>query len=259
MNYKRIYDRIIENRKQNLIERYVEKHHIIPRSLGGSNEKDNLVKLTAREHFICHYLLAKIYQKDTFEWYKMNHAFMMMKCNSLSQQRYFNSRLYDALKSSRSTLMSIAQSGKNNSNYGKLWICNIQLKESKLIKNSDKIPEGWVKGRNIWKIKEKQRICKRCGSLSCIHLDVCKSKLLNTFITHLSFDKKVLGTEKYYNEYYRVVNLLKDDYIIKKLSIEDIKNKYNFNTNESVRCIFKRLNIPLRSLKEAAINFQNKK
>ena len=41
-------------------EGYFEKHHIIPRSLGGSNEVSNLVKLTAKEHFICHMLLPKM-------------------------------------------------------------------------------------------------------------------------------------------------------------------------------------------------------
>lgn len=39
---------------------YSEKHHIIPRSLGGSNNKENIVRLTAREHFVCHLLLTKM-------------------------------------------------------------------------------------------------------------------------------------------------------------------------------------------------------
>lgn len=39
---------------------YTEKHHIIPSSLGGSNDKSNLVTLTAKEHFICHLLLTKM-------------------------------------------------------------------------------------------------------------------------------------------------------------------------------------------------------
>jgi len=41
-------------------ETYTEKHHIIPSSLGGTNDKNNLVKLTAKEHFICHLLLTKM-------------------------------------------------------------------------------------------------------------------------------------------------------------------------------------------------------
>ncbi len=39
---------------------YTERHHIIPKSLGGNNSKENLVRLTAREHFICHWLLTKM-------------------------------------------------------------------------------------------------------------------------------------------------------------------------------------------------------
>lgn len=37
---------------------YTEKHHIVPRSLGGNNSASNLVKLTAKEHFVCHRLLT---------------------------------------------------------------------------------------------------------------------------------------------------------------------------------------------------------
>ena len=47
---------------------YVECHHIIPRCVGGSDEKENLVMLTYREHIIAHRLLAKIY--DTWNlWF----------------------------------------------------------------------------------------------------------------------------------------------------------------------------------------------
>lgn len=37
-----------------------ELHHVIPRSLGGSNDKSNKVILTGREHFVCHLLLRKM-------------------------------------------------------------------------------------------------------------------------------------------------------------------------------------------------------
>lgn len=37
-----------------------EKHHVVPRSFGGSNDTDNVVCLTYREHFICHLLLTKM-------------------------------------------------------------------------------------------------------------------------------------------------------------------------------------------------------
>lgn len=60
--YTNWYYRIITNAQLRTLptHTYIEKHHIIPRSLGGTNEQHNLVKLTAREHFVCHLLLTKM-------------------------------------------------------------------------------------------------------------------------------------------------------------------------------------------------------
>ena len=159
MNYKSIYEQIINKRKLDKPEGYKEKHHIIPRSLGGTEDLENIIFLTAREHFICHYLLAKIYKKESFAWYKMNHAFMMMKCNNLLQQRYYNSRLYEALKGNFSNIMKFVQGGKNNSQYGTRWICNIELKQNKKIAKNEIIPENWIAGRNRWANK----VCPSCN------------------------------------------------------------------------------------------------
>lgn len=58
--YKNWYYRIINNRLTNpILNQYTETHHIIPKCLGGSNYSSNLVKLTAREHYICHLLLIE--------------------------------------------------------------------------------------------------------------------------------------------------------------------------------------------------------
>lgn len=85
MNYQKIYNQIIIKRQQNIINSgYYEAHHILPKSLGGTNEKSNLVRLTAREHFICHLLLAKIYGGNM--WY----AIHMMSIGSNNR----NSRFY---------------------------------------------------------------------------------------------------------------------------------------------------------------------
>lgn len=40
---------------------YYEKHHILPRCLGGVDTKDNLVLLTAEEHWLAHLLLVKMH------------------------------------------------------------------------------------------------------------------------------------------------------------------------------------------------------
>ena len=62
--YKKWYTSIVSNAKLRTINGYKERHHIIPVSLGGSDNKENLVDLTAREHFICHWLLVKIYSGE---------------------------------------------------------------------------------------------------------------------------------------------------------------------------------------------------
>jgi|GEM_PF-3362454 len=63
MNYARIYGEFIENRRlrEPGLTGYVEKHHILPRSIGGGNEAENLIRLTAEDHFFAHLLLAKIH------------------------------------------------------------------------------------------------------------------------------------------------------------------------------------------------------
>lgn len=101
MNYKKVYKSIIKNRQNNPIEKSIELctevHHIKPKSIGGSDKKDNLIRLTTREHFVCHCLLAKMYKSGSNDWYMMNTAFVAMKMNKYNN-RYVNSRLYDFLR-----------------------------------------------------------------------------------------------------------------------------------------------------------------
>lgn len=44
--YTSCYINIINKAKNRLLDGYYETHHIVPKSLGGSNLKENLVKLT---------------------------------------------------------------------------------------------------------------------------------------------------------------------------------------------------------------------
>lgn len=61
MNYKKIYESIVSRGKARVIKGYKERHHIIPRCMGGGDEEDNLVNLTPEEHYVCHQLLVKMY------------------------------------------------------------------------------------------------------------------------------------------------------------------------------------------------------
>lgn len=159
MNYQRIYDQLIQKRVNSPItEGYKERHHIIPRSCGGSNKKSNLVDLTAREHFIAHLLLVKIYQNTEFK-YSMIKAFYMMKPKSTShKERIVNSRWYEIFRKEHSIAMSVLQSGENNSQFGKIWIYNDEMKVAKRVPADEEIPQGWSRGRSsIFKL------CKGCN------------------------------------------------------------------------------------------------
>jgi hypothetical protein len=95
--YTRWYYAIISNVQSRITLGYVEKHHIIPKSLGGLNNKDNLVKLTAREHFICHWLLTKMV--DDKSRVSMAYAFMKManQCNRQQKRYLVPARTYEII------------------------------------------------------------------------------------------------------------------------------------------------------------------
>lgn len=168
MNYGLIYESLIKKRKELPFKGYSEKHHIIPRSLGGTDKKNNIAKLSAREHFIAHMLLSKMYPKESIPWIKMNMALFNMYRTSYNQKRYTPSKWYSYCKEQLSKASKLSQKGLKNSQYGKIWIFNINLKQSKkILKNelNNYLKDGWEQGRRIkWtnenkkalKLKEKQ-------------------------------------------------------------------------------------------------------
>lgn len=105
--YTKYYSRIIENALKRPQDRkflksvfgYVESHHILPESfgLGGEKDKENLVFLTAKEHFIVHLCATKMFESIFKN--KMVFAFRQLKSSNKYQgERYMNSRLYSLVK-----------------------------------------------------------------------------------------------------------------------------------------------------------------
>ena len=129
--YTNWYHKIIENAKTRNLKGYGEKHHIIPKCLGGSNLADNIVKLTAKEHYVCHRLLTNM--TNGLDRRKMLFAIWRMMHGNNYQHRYeINSRSYDVIKSA----MAIEISSQNN---------GYKQSEETVMKMRKRIP--WNKGK----------------------------------------------------------------------------------------------------------------
>lgn len=95
--YTKWYNNIVSNAaSRTLTNVYTETHHIIPRSMGGNNTEENLVRLTAREHFLCHYLLTKMTSGQSY--YKMCFAFNSFRRSSSNQERTLTGRQYETIR-----------------------------------------------------------------------------------------------------------------------------------------------------------------
>lgn len=113
MEYKRVHDAIIDRARSRGWSRrgkrkptcLVEEHHIIPRSLGGTNIVENKVCLTPREHYIVHKLLAKIYTGVAKR--KMVHALHRMVHGNEGQYSFISSRECERLKLERAQVLSV--------------------------------------------------------------------------------------------------------------------------------------------------------
>lgn len=192
MNYQRIYNQIVNNRVCNVVDGYTERHHIIPRSFGGTDDTDNIVALTAREHFLCHWLLIKMYPTGALH-HKAIQAFMMMACTSKDHGgNRITSRLFEKYKIEHSKAMSFSQKGQKNSQYGMVWYHNIELKESKKF-SAGYVPIGWTKGRVInWELYFQKQVPKdhiKISSNKYSWIELEADQILNEFDTHKSITK----------------------------------------------------------------------
>lgn len=191
MNYRRLYDALIFNAKSQMRIKgcgvYYEKHHIMPKCLGGNNSKDNLVLLTGREHFLAHWLLWKC--EIGLNKHKMGHAFFKMtRQTKLTAGRLIiTGKKYEIVKKAHAEAMSYIHTkrkfsdvtrkrmsdakrgkcfGKNNSFYGKTFSeelrkeMSIRASERKGEKNGNaktwqiQFPDG-----NIYNIKSLKTFC----------------------------------------------------------------------------------------------------
>ena len=154
--YTKLYYQIINPTLNRELNTYKELHHIIPRSLGGTDEKDNLTYLTAREHFICHWLLVKMTEGAARS--KMIYALQGMRAQNNSQQRYetqITSRVYEHYRIEHARIHSETMKGRPAWNKGK------KLEGEELEKQRER-----TKNRKIDPIKQAEGQQKRIAKVT---------------------------------------------------------------------------------------------
>jgi len=121
--YTKYYFNIIKKAQHRHLDSYTESHHIIPKSLGGNSTAENLVKLTPKEHFICHLLLPKMVESTNRN--KMIFALWMMnKGNSKQHRIKVTSKTYSMMKTEYANAVRESKLGKKLSEETKRKISN---------------------------------------------------------------------------------------------------------------------------------------
>jgi len=101
MDYRKIYEALIEKASRRTLEGYYEIHHIVPKCLGGCDDKTNLIALTPEEHFLAHQLLVKIHPNEN----KLVYAAAMMTLHNSDNR--VNNKLYGWLKRKKNERTSL--------------------------------------------------------------------------------------------------------------------------------------------------------
>jgi hypothetical protein len=173
--YSKYYYNIVNNAKSRVITDniYIEKHHIIPKSLGGDNTASNLVRLTAREHFICHRLLVRITSGQARN--KMVHALWRM-CNSLKIEYKVSSKTYEMVRLSHSTILKTVGTGSQFKIGRPAWnkgiprTCEVKNAISKankgrkrLDRTSETFTKEWREKISLSARTREKQTCPHCG------------------------------------------------------------------------------------------------
>lgn len=209
-----------------ILDVYVEKHHIIPKCMGGNNESNNIAILTAEEHYIAHQLLTKIYPTNIKLVYALNMMAGSNKTiNRLNNKQYswIRKKLYKIrkeFKHSDETRKHISES-KIGIKLSKEHCKNIGLsKRGKLLtpKAKENVSLGimkrtkraWNYGTKGWRTgishSDESKLKMRMASLGCdsrkktVYQFSLTGELLNKFISirqassHTGIGRKSLKT-----------------------------------------------------------------
>ena len=179
MNYKKNYEQLIKKAKScNRVKgtKYYEKHHILPKCLGGTNKKDNLVLLTAKEHFIAHLLLVEMY--TGVEKSKLSFALFQMCRKNKLHGRIISSKQFEKAKQ----IMSENCTGINSSFFGKTHTDAVKQKLSeRMMGNNNPSKNGvWNKNKKLPPLSDKLKTKISKSLLGKQRSELIKLKISNS-------------------------------------------------------------------------------
>jgi hypothetical protein len=172
MNYERHYDLLIERARGRVLENvYVEKHHVVPSCLGGSDGADNIVNLLPEEHYLAHQLLVKMYPQES----KLYYAALMM---TVSNERiHRNNKTYSWIRRKVSENRRIRQTGLKHSESSK-QLRSAKLKGKPLSDSTkQKLIDAWVRRRSEKPMTEDTKQKLKVASTGKTHSVETKMKL----------------------------------------------------------------------------------
>lgn len=194
--YTSIYYSIIERSRNRNISGYTEKHHIIPKSLGGTNNRNNLVLLTAREHYLCHVLLTKMTTGEN----KIKMLYAATSFTSWASHKHerttkINSRIFQTLKELRQRAlrekMAKAENKKKSSDGAKmLWARDGYKKEA-----SNKRKALWKDPDYLVKMRNRKRTYKKI-SIDGIEYSSLKEAALQLNLDPSTISKRCSSTHE---------------------------------------------------------------
>lgn len=171
MDYRLAYENLVQKALERTdIPNVIEKHHIVPKSMGGTNAKSNIVFFTPKEHYVAHHLLWKIHNNR-----EMQYAFWcMVNVRTGGRDYRVTGRVYQQIKVQHQATMKILRTGAKDTDETR----------SKKSKSHTGVKKGIspLRGREMpigqqWKV-----ICPHCDcsgtewNMKRYHFDMCKVK-----------------------------------------------------------------------------------
>ena len=135
LHYINRYNRYIDSLKGQVVSGYSEKHHILPKAFGGSDDATNLIELTARQHFVAHWILSRAHGG------KMANAFWLMVHATKKNSRYDGfvlSRVYEEARK----MHSESQKGRVVSEETKLLVSQFHTGRKRSEETCKRISDG---------------------------------------------------------------------------------------------------------------------